>query len=64
MIRTREEVKEQFEKYKKMFEEGYLVKEIAAAFNTNQSNVLNTFSMMGYSVKMQEVKNLSMLITV
>ena len=51
MKRTMEEVREQFEKYKKMFEEGYLIREIAAAFNTNQSNVLNTFSLMGYSTK-------------
>lgn len=58
MKRTMEEVREQFEKYKKMFEEGYLVKEIATAFNTNQSNVLNTFSLMGYSTKREVTGNL------
>ncbi len=58
MKRTMEEVKEQFEKYKKMFEEGYMIKEIAAAFGTNRSNVLNTFSLMGYSTKRPVVENL------
>ena len=58
MIRTREEVEEQFEKYKKMIEEGYLVKEIAAAFNTNESNVYNTFTMMGYKIKKPAEENL------
>lgn len=58
MIRTREEVEEQFEKYKKMYEEGYLVKEIAFAFNTNQANVYNTFNMMGYSIKKPVVEKL------
>ena len=58
MIRTREEVEEQFEKYKKLFEKGYIVKEIAEAFNTNQANVYNTFSMMGYTIKKPVVENL------
>lgn len=58
MKRTKEEIAEQFEKYKKMFEEGYLVREIAVAFKTNQSNVLNTFSLMGYSTKREVPRNL------
>lgn len=58
MKRTMEEVADQFEKYKKMFEDGYMIKEIAAAFRTNQSNVLNTFTLMGYSTKIPVVENL------
>lgn len=58
MIRTREEVEEKFEKYKKLFEKGYIVKEIAEAFNNNQANVYNTFSMMGYSIKKPVVEKL------
>ena len=58
MKRNKEAIKQEFEKYKKMFEEGYLVREIAVAFNTNQSNVLNTFTLMGYSTKREEPEKL------
>ena len=58
MIRTREEVIEQFKKYKEMFEQGYLVREIAFALDTNESNVYNTFTMMGYTIKKPVVENL------
>lgn len=58
MKRTMEEVREHFQKYKKMFEEGYLVREIAFAFNTNESNVYNTFTMMGYKIKKPVEENL------
>ena len=58
MIRTREEIVEQFKKYKEMIEQGYLVKEIAFAFDTNQANVYNTFTMMGYSIKKPVEENL------
>ena len=58
MKRTMEEIKQEFEKYKKMFEEGYLIREIAFECDTNQSNVLNTFTLMGYSTKKEEPENL------
>lgn len=58
MKRTKEEIIEQFEQYKKMYEEGYLVREIAFECDTNQSNVLNTFTLMGYSTKREEPEKL------
>ena len=58
MERTMEEIREQFEQYRKLYEEGYLIKEIAFALNTNQSNVVNTFTIMGYSTKREVPENL------
>ena len=58
MVRTREEIVEQFKQYKEMFEQGYLVREIAFALDTSESNVYNTFTMMGYSIKKPVIENL------
>lgn len=58
MKRTNEEIVEQFKKYKELFEQGYLVREIAFECNTNESNVYNTFTIMGYTIKKPVVENL------
>lgn len=58
MRRTKEEIQQDFEKFKEMFEHGYSIREIAVAYNTHRGIVLDTFTLMGYSRKKEETENL------
>ena len=58
MKRSREEIAQDFEVMKKLWEQGYTAQEIARACNTNICNVFNTFNLMGVSFKKPVVEKL------
>ena len=58
MKRSREEIEQQFEPMKKLWEMGHSAREIAAACDTNICNVFNTFNLMGVSFKKPMVEKL------
>ena len=58
MKRSKEEIAQDFEVMKKLWEDGKTGQEIARILNTNICNVFNTFNLMGVSFKKPVVENL------